>query len=411
MAHIERVKDPTQQAEGQPSDTSIRRNGSSEQKHHWGSPTGPIGTYISKRTKRMLDAYRADPDLVAEHANQEEDTARGGYARRQLFELVQNSADALAGSGGGRIWIGLTQEYLYCADEGQPIDQDGVRALMHAYLSPKRGSDEIGRFGLGFKSVLGVSDRPEFFSRSGSFRFDPKAARELLQSVAPDAEHFPVLRLPEAIDPVREIEGDPILSGLAEWASNVVRLQMTDGAHENLQRQMEEFPAEFLLFAEHVSNLTLQYGSHGPTSSYSLSKKGDLYLLNDGDKTTKWLVARAVHELSYEAQEDRRSSDDSGSVQITWAAPIENLGGPVNSGHTSQRRHRACSLVFLMLPGRQMRIGRIYLTELTTASSLLPRQLWLQTPYQDFPQKMIPVGIWMLYHEGLKPGTKITASC
>ena len=58
------------------------------------------------------------------------------YARRQLFELIQNGADALSGTGGGRIWIGLTSSYLYCADEGQPIDQDGVRALMFAYLSP-----------------------------------------------------------------------------------------------------------------------------------------------------------------------------------------------------------------------------------------------------------------------------------
>ena len=328
MVHIERVKDPMHKAEGQPSDISIRRNSASEKKRHWASTTGPIGIYITTRTKRMLDAYRADPDLVAEHANQEDDTARGGYARRQLFELVQNSADALTGSTGGRIWIGLTREYLYCADEGQPIDQDGVRALMHAYLSPKRGSDEIGRFGLGFKSVLGVSDRPEFFSRSGSFRFDPKNARELVQKIDPDAGHFPALRLPEPIDPHTEFEEDSILSGLSEWASNVVRLQLTVGAHENLQRQMDEFPAEFLLFVEHVSNLTLQNDSNGTFRSYSITKDVDLYLLNDGKKTSKWMVTAALHELSDKAREDRRNSDDSGNVQITWAAPIDNLGEP-----------------------------------------------------------------------------------
>ena len=294
----------------------------------WAGPSWPIGTYISTETRNTLEAYRSQPNLVDEHANQEEDTARGGYASRQLFELVQNAADALSGSGGGRIWIGLTREYLYCADEGRPIDQGGVTALMHAHLSPKRGSGEIGRFGLGFKSVLGVSDRPEFFSRSGSFRFDPKTAKELVQTIAPDAEHFPVLRLPEPIDPLTEIEGDPILSGLAEWASNIVRLQLTDGAHENLQRQMDEFPAEFLLFVEHVSNLTLKNDSNGTYNSFSLSKESNLYLLNDGKGTTKWMIRRAVHELSDEARRDRRSSDDSGSVHITWAAPIDKLREP-----------------------------------------------------------------------------------
>ena len=294
----------------------------------WAGPTGYIGAYISSETRKTLDAYRSQPNLVAEHANHEEDTARGGYARRQLFELVQNGADALSSSLGGRIWIGLTRNYLYCADEGHPIDQDGVKALMFAYLSPKRGTDEIGRFGLGFKSVLGVTDTPEFFSRSGSFRFDRRAASELLQLIVPNAERYPVLRLPEPIDPDLEMEGDPILRELMDWSSNIVRLPLKDGAHENLERQMEEFPAEFLLFVEHVSMLTLQNDSHGTVRSFSLSKENDLYLLNDGETTTRWMIEKAVHELSSEARSDSRSLDDSGQVPISWAAPIESLGQP-----------------------------------------------------------------------------------
>ena len=75
----------------------------------WAGPTGYIGEYISSETKKTIDAYRSQPNLVTEHANHEEDTARGGYSRRQLFELVQNGADALSDSVGGRIWIGLTR--------------------------------------------------------------------------------------------------------------------------------------------------------------------------------------------------------------------------------------------------------------------------------------------------------------
>ena len=139
---------------------------------------------------------------------------------------------------------------------------------MFAYLSPKRGTDEIGRFGLGFKSVLGVTDRPEFFSRSGSFRFDRERAASLVRPIAPDAERYPVLRLPEAIDPDSEMESDPILRGLMEWASNIVRLPLKEGARENLERQMEDFPAEFLLFVEHVSELTLQNDVRGTIRTF-----------------------------------------------------------------------------------------------------------------------------------------------
>ena len=174
-------------------DGIVRSKAMSKLAYKW-SVDGLIGAYIQEQSEKTLQAYRSQPNLVAEHANTEEDTARGGYAHRQLFELVQNGADALSLSDGGQIWIRLTSTHLYCADAGRAIDEDGVRALMFSHLSAKRGTDEIGRFGLGFKSVLGVTDTPEFFSQSGSFRFDrSKCDRALIRDISPDAESFPAL--------------------------------------------------------------------------------------------------------------------------------------------------------------------------------------------------------------------------
>ena len=297
-------------------------------RYDWGPPTGYLGAYIAQETRKTLGAYRIQPNLVARDANHEEDTARGGYARRQLFELIQNGADALSGTGGGRIWIGLTSGYLYCADEGQPIDQDGVTALMFAYLSPKRGTDEIGRFGMGFKSVLGVTDAPEFFSRSGSFRFDRQRAATRIRSIVPDAERCPVLSLPEAIDPQIEVDADPILDDLMGWASNIVRLPLRDEAVDSLERQIEEFPGRFLLFVEHVSQLTLQNDIRGTNRTFSLSCEDDLYFLSDGESVTRWIVVKDTHELSPETMSDSRTLDDTGQVPISWAAPLDSLGEP-----------------------------------------------------------------------------------
>ena len=267
-------------------------------RYEWAPPTGYIGVYIAEETKRTLEAYRSQPNLVAEHANHEEDTARGGYARRQLFELLQNGADALAGSEGGRIWIGMSYDHLYCADEGQPIDQDGVTALMFSHLSPKRGTDEIGRFGLGFKSVLGVTDRPEFFSRSGSFRFDREKAASLVKDIAPDAERYPVLRLPEAADIHSESETDPVLRNLMGWASNIVRLPLKKGAYNVLYKQIEDFPPEFLLFVEHVSRLKIQVRREIDRTFRLTRQEGSLYTLYNGDDKTRWMVVKGIHELS-----------------------------------------------------------------------------------------------------------------
>lgn len=295
----------------------------------WAGANGDLGVYIADESQRTLNAYRLQPNWVDEHANQEEDTARGGYAHRQLFELVQNSADALAGvSGGGRIAIRLTESYLYCADNGNPIDRDGVRALMFSHLSPKRGTSEIGRYGLGFKSVLGVTDAPEFFSHSGSFRFDRSHSRERIRQVVPGANRYPVLRLSTPIDPSEGREKDHILRELMDWATNIVRLPLKSRGHDDLCKQMERFPPEFLLFVEHVRQLTLNDSQSEFDQHLELEKVDGEHVLSDGKLHSRWKLFKRTHRLSRDARDDRRSLDDYNEVPIWWAAPLERLTDP-----------------------------------------------------------------------------------
>ncbi|MYC62196.1 MAG: DEAD/DEAH box helicase [Caldilineaceae bacterium SB0661_bin_34] len=293
----------------------------------WTGPAGDLGSYIQDRTRRTLDAYHKQPDLVEEHANLEHDTARGGYAHRQLFELIQNSADALADSIGGRINLKLTDTHLYCADDGQAMSQDGVRALMFSHLSPKRGTAEIGRFGMGFKAVLGVTDSPEFFSHSGSFRFDRTEASNLIRSFVPNAERCPVLRLPYPMDPWPEMEWDPNLHEFMGWATNIVRLPLNPGAHNDLETQFKAFRAEFLLFVNHVSMLFLQQSDTDERLIRVRSEDG-IHTLFDRDETSQWMLYSTVHKLSEQARNDSRSLDDATEVPIVWAAPLEQLHQP-----------------------------------------------------------------------------------
>ena len=308
-------------------DGIVRSKAMSKLAYKW-SVDGLIGAYIQEQSEKTLQAYRSQPNLVAEHANTEEDTARGGYAHRQLFELVQNGADALSLSDGGQIWIRLTSTHLYCADAGRAIDEDGVRALMFSHLSAKRGTDEIGRFGLGFKSVLGVTDTPEFFSQSGSFRFDRASASALIRDIAPDAESFPVLRLPEAIHPIREAATDPILREMMGWATNVVRLPLKPEAHQSLDKQIRDFPAEFLLFVEHVGRLVLQRDEQEVPRTVTITREVDPWILDDAGKKSRWMVVNRMHQLSADAKSDSRSLDNADEVPIWWAAPVDRLNDP-----------------------------------------------------------------------------------
>ena len=322
-----RLKRRSPPAGGHASETRPTSGQQAPSRSDWAGPSGPIGTYIAEQSNSTLEAYRSQPNLVNEHANHEEDTSRGGYAHRQLLELVQNGADALAGSGGGRIWVELTATHFYCANEGLPIDTDGVTALMFSHLSPKRGTAEIGRFGLGFKSVLGVTDAPEFFSRSGSFRFDRAKAASLIRPIA-DAGRYPVLRLPEAIDPWPEMVTDPLLRSLMGWAVNIVRLPLKEGAYEALHRQIGEFPPEFLLFVGHVSELVLQTAEQESPRIISLRNEDSHFVLGDSGNETRWMLVSSEHELSTDAMNDSRSLDDAEAVSVSWAAPVDRLNEP-----------------------------------------------------------------------------------
>ena len=294
----------------------------------WAGPEGDLGAYLREESRRTIDAYAAQRNLVLEHAHIEQDTAHGGYAHRQLFELIQNGADALSGtSEGGRIAIRLTDACLYCADDGEPIDRDGLKALMFSHMSPKRGTSEIGRFGLGFKSVLGVTDAPEFFSRAGSFRFDRQRARKRIREVAPDAERCPVLRVADPVDPHVARDQDAVLRHLMDWATNIVRLPLKPGATDDLRRQLRDFPSEFLLFVEHVRQLRIEDGA-ALERVLELEGAGEDYRLVEGSKPVAWKRFKVIHRLSTDARADRRSLDDVDEVAIWWAAPVNRLTDP-----------------------------------------------------------------------------------
>ena len=293
----------------------------------WEGPRGEIGRFVLAESRKTLDAYCAQPQLVREHANQEYDAAHGGYAHRQLYELVQNGADALAHPGTGQsILIRLTDRFLYCADDGKPIDKEGVRGLMFAHISSKRGMCEIGRFGMGFKSVLGVTDAPELYSRSGAMRFDRGRAAEQIVGHARPAGRYPALRLPMPIDPNAEAAEDGDLRELMSWATNVVRLPLSAGAFDDLEMQIREFPPEFLLFVPHVRYLTLE--TPGESREFTLRRHGNEVRLDTGKGSSRWRYWETIHALSANARADNPSPDDTGDVQIAWAAPLDRLSEP-----------------------------------------------------------------------------------
>ena len=299
----------------------------------WAGGDGEIGRYIHTVTDQIIDSYEADPNLIERDANEERSTSRGGYSNRQLVELVQNSADALQGVY-GRIEIRVTEGYLYCADEGLPISTDGVRALMYSHLSPKADLNLIGQFGLGFKSVLAVTDAPQFFSRNGSFVFDRNRAERRIRSRIPGEANCPVLRLPEAVDAISYSDSDSVLRELMLWANNVVRLPLKPDAYSVLKLQFDEFREECLFFTPGVTRLTLIDDIDRRTADFSVTARSDELLLHskrfdDVARNSRWKLFSKKIRLSDEARENYTLElDPNDEISVSWAVPIDRMNEP-----------------------------------------------------------------------------------
>ena len=108
----------------------------------------------------------------------------------------------------------------------------------------------------------------------------------------------------------------------------MIRLSLISGANQVIERQIRDFPPEFLLFVEHVSQLVLQSTESQEIRTLVLSREGDEFLLDEGTRLTRWRVIKGIHRLSPDAMSDRRSLDDTNEVPVAWAAPIERLNEP-----------------------------------------------------------------------------------
>ncbi|MHA7292466.1 DEAD/DEAH box helicase [Arthrobacter sp. HLT1-21] len=286
--------------------------------NEWARPDSALGRFIASETESALAAYRARPDLIREHSNIEAAISQSGYGRKQLHELIQNAADAVSVQG-GRIEIVLTDEALYCANEGNPFTEAGYRTLMLSHSSEKR-DDQIGRFGLGFKSVIQISSAPMIFSKTGSIAWSQTRSREMLENIYPDLESYPLLRIAEPVDITTAAASDPTLAELQEWASTIVKLPLV-GYFRWLSEEMEAFPPEFLLFSPKITSIDFVDKIQSQEKSWKAFRNGTQVVLTDGHVRDSWKIFRAIHEVSATAAVEAGSIAARNEIELTWAVP------------------------------------------------------------------------------------------
>lgn len=278
----------------------------------WAGPDGELGRYVRDESQRTLYAWAIQPNFLADQAGLEREIEEGGYQHRQIIELLQNSADSLSRSTGGRIEAHLTGEYMYFSDDGTALTTDGLTSLMHAYSSPKQDTDEIGRFGLGFKSLLAISGTIDFFSKSVSLRFDREWSRRQIVKHLPnfESDQLPSMRLASPIDVLEQSDNDRRLRQFCSWATNIVRVKLDGERHyQNVQEQLNTLPGELLLLIDHVDTINVCDVQSNRSWRHGVAIDGDVRELRTGDEVSRWKVFKG-----------QRNADED---EIRWAVPID----------------------------------------------------------------------------------------
>ena len=290
----------------------------------------------------MLAAWADSPTRFREDANAEEDLLLGGYADRWLVELAQNAADAAQRAGEpGRLLVRLVRGgagpadgpvELWVANTGAPLDADGVAALASLRASTKRDSASVGRFGVGFAAVLGVTGEPRIASSTGGVAFSAtRTAADVAALPGPAADELrrrdgrpPVLRLCWPLGP-----GEP--APPAGYQTEV-RLPVHGGTDPGeLLAGARAAAADLLLALPWLVEITVA----GGVADSGSSDAADLVVHRrtdhpDGTVTlepgsARWLLVRRSGRSAGSAG---LAVEDRADWSVCWALPLDADGRP-----------------------------------------------------------------------------------
>lgn len=284
----------------------------------------PFGT--AGLRERALGAWRASPIRLREDANAEDDSARDAYRDRLVVELAQNAADAARRAGvPGRLLLRLSDDVLYAANTGAPIDAPGVEALSHRRASTKSAAD-VGRFGVGFTAVLAVTDEPSVHTPVGGVAWSLARTRAELAEVGEVAAEvsrrngaLPVMRLPWPTEP-----DDVVARLIDDGAATVVRLPMRDtDARRRTTELLESVDRLLLLFLDGLAEVTVEGVEPTRLLRRAPGQHPAEVVLDVDDERAVWRRHTVAGDLDPVLLGDRPAEErERAAWSATWAVPM-----------------------------------------------------------------------------------------
>lgn len=242
--------------------------------------TEALHDLLARIRTENLNVYRASPQRLREDVGQESQIAQD-YRGRLIYELLQNADDAVPSESTSIAAIAfvLEEDALWVANSGRPLDEADVRGLCGISASSKSSKGQkrrasIGHKGMGFKSVLEISDAPEVYSTTISFSFGPDRALQAVEALIADTILAPVSRAPVTRFPwLIETMPDQWLRlrerGMRTAFRFPLRSKMPSEQREGLARSLRDLPVTSLVFLKHLNRVEVSIQRRTDTHSFA----------------------------------------------------------------------------------------------------------------------------------------------
>ena len=234
------------------------------------------GEIVERIVAQNLGVYRAAPSRLQEDVSQESQVA-SDYRGRLVYELLQNADDAMeaTASDADCVLFVVTDQALWMANSGRPLTDADVQGLCGLGASSKMDSAgtkraSIGHKGLGFKSVLEITDAPAVYSRTLSFRLGPSEARPRVEALWDELGHsrpktVPAMRFPSLIG---DAHGGARWSSMRSSGLNTAfvfpfRDDLTSEQRKALTDRLLRLSLTTVLFLKHLESVTVQVDQAG----------------------------------------------------------------------------------------------------------------------------------------------------
>lgn len=177
------------------------------------------------------------------------------YEGRFIYELLQNARDAIRAKGPetmGNIAAWFEGDVFCFANDGLRFDEAAVKGICYVGMSSKHSTDFVGHKGLGFKSVMEVTERPEIITQDGTVYFDREETSKRI-NLAP--EEIPLFIFPH----YRSATIDELYPEMAAAGfTTVMRFPLLYKSLRTLvDNRMAAFQPEEMLFLGNIGSLKL----------------------------------------------------------------------------------------------------------------------------------------------------------